>query len=563
VSLELIEAEVKRFLSTKDPEVLCIKGRWGVGKTYGWKKFFEEARKAKVVALKHYSYVSLFGLNSLDDLRYSIFEGTTSGDRIGSSPDEASFQKLINKGKDIARQRRSLAEGIGALFNRKGFADVLFKSAFLAVREQVVCLDDLERAGSGLLVRDVLGLASFLKEERGCKVVLLLNDKEHDEKDEFDRQLEKVADVTIVFDLTPEEAAGIALTDDDQATKLTKPLITKLGITNIRVIKKIERLAKQLVQVLHGIDDNIVDKAVATLVLAGWSVLQPGEGPPLEFLKSYNRTALMMSPERGKRDEEAQRHHLKIADYPFKVADRLDEIVIDGVASGFFESAAILEVARVLEQASQGRSRDTAFSRTWSQLYHGSLTTDDGTFLDALFKSAFDEAAAISPLNINGAVRMLREFGRPKEADELIARYIGEHRQVGPEFFDLRQHHFINDDKIDDNLRAAFDAEKRAFVDTRDPLSVLVLITERRGWNPADIALMAKLSTDDFERLFESLQGDLVQRVLDMVESMGQGSSEGALAIRASSVAALKRIGAKSPIRNRKVARFIAKAEPP
>ncbi len=49
-------------------------------------------------------------------------------------------------------------------------------------------------------------LTSFPK----CNIVLLLNDKEHDETDEFERQLEKVADVTLAFDLTPQEAAAIA-----------------------------------------------------------------------------------------------------------------------------------------------------------------------------------------------------------------------------------------------------------------------------------------------------------------------------------------------------------------
>jgi hypothetical protein len=31
---EMVVKELERFLGDKTPEVICIKGRWGVGKTY-------------------------------------------------------------------------------------------------------------------------------------------------------------------------------------------------------------------------------------------------------------------------------------------------------------------------------------------------------------------------------------------------------------------------------------------------------------------------------------------------------------------------------------------------
>ena len=36
MSVELVKDQVRRFLSTDTPEVLAIKGDWGVGKTYSW-----------------------------------------------------------------------------------------------------------------------------------------------------------------------------------------------------------------------------------------------------------------------------------------------------------------------------------------------------------------------------------------------------------------------------------------------------------------------------------------------------------------------------------------------
>ena len=49
--------------------------------------------------------------------------------------------------------------------------------SFLTIRDQIVCIDDLERRGQRLAVGGVLGLVSFLREQRACKVVLILNDE--------------------------------------------------------------------------------------------------------------------------------------------------------------------------------------------------------------------------------------------------------------------------------------------------------------------------------------------------------------------------------------------------
>lgn len=208
MSLAVVEEEVRRFLSDTTPEVLCIKGKWGIGKTFGWRTFLRKAKQNGTLRLERYAYVSLFGLNSLDDLRYALFERTVAGDMIGEDPDVSTFQALI-KASNFKRLIKPL---VGAIFKRGEVADLAEKAAVFSVRNQLVYLDDLERAGNGLGAREVLGLASLLKEERHCKVVLLLNDQEHDDKGDFDRQLEKVADVTLNFQPTPAEAAAIGLT---------------------------------------------------------------------------------------------------------------------------------------------------------------------------------------------------------------------------------------------------------------------------------------------------------------------------------------------------------------
>lgn len=69
MSLELVENEIRRFLSSGEPEVICVSGHWGVGKTYAWNRYVQDAQRKRRFELKRYSYVSLFGINSLDELK--------------------------------------------------------------------------------------------------------------------------------------------------------------------------------------------------------------------------------------------------------------------------------------------------------------------------------------------------------------------------------------------------------------------------------------------------------------------------------------------------------------
>lgn len=555
MSLTQIRAEVHRFLATDTPEVLCIKGRWGVGKTYGWRNFLKEAVSDNSLALKRYSYISLFGLNSLDELRFAIFERTVFDADIGENADLDTFQKLISKGNRAGRNFRMFLEGISTFFNRKGLSDVIMRSAFLSVQNQLICIDDLERAGDSLKVRDILGLSSYLKLERGCKVVLLLNEMEHNEKEEFEKQLEKVADVTLTFSPTPEEAVNIALSGSTDLLTYLRPLIVHLGITNIRIIKKIEIYGERLAATLEGFSRSVVEQAMATLVLACWSVYQPSNAPTIDFLRSYNRHLRSSSTSTGSSGEEKKSWISVLETYPFTSLDDLDVAIIDGVCLGYFDNPLIYEIGKQLQEQHRRTSRESIFSKAWDELYHGSLAVEDDVFLNELYRGSIEEADAISALNINSAIRILRECGRAEQANEVIDTWFLRQGEQPLDFFKTENHHFFKEDEVDVVFKAAFEERWWKFKDERNPLDVLRELSGR-GWRDADVGLMAKQSVSDFERLFEALHGRDLRLSIDAILQMGRSNSEGASTIKINSLAALLRIAGKSPLRARKIQRF-------
>jgi Cdc6-like AAA superfamily ATPase len=206
-SAETTKAEIARFLQGSEPGVLCITGEWGVGKTFLWRQVLDNLRKANGLSITRYSYVSLFGLNSLDDVKGAVFENMEWLDQ-----DSTNFTQRGKAGaKALAARAKKLSELAGAL----PWVGQAFTKArplyFSLIQDQIVCIDDLERRSKNLDLKDVLGLISFLREQRGCKVALILNaEKLGDNKEEFDALLEKVIEEKVILAPTATDTASIS-----------------------------------------------------------------------------------------------------------------------------------------------------------------------------------------------------------------------------------------------------------------------------------------------------------------------------------------------------------------
>ena len=110
-STEMTRTEIARFLRGSEPGVLCVTGEYGVGKTFLWRSVLDDLRKSKGLSLERYSYVSLFGLNSLDDMKSSLFENMEWLDH-----DPTNFVQRGKAGvKALGARAKKLSELAGAL----------------------------------------------------------------------------------------------------------------------------------------------------------------------------------------------------------------------------------------------------------------------------------------------------------------------------------------------------------------------------------------------------------------------------------------------------------------
>ncbi len=80
---------------------------------------------------------------------------------------------------------------------------------------------------------------------------------------------------------------------------------------------------------------------------------------------------------------------------------------------------------------------------------------------------------------------------------------------------------------------------------------------ERRGWDESDVMLMAQINAEKFERMFEALSGDEVRQSIETIRQLARSHRPEAAKIDEVTTEALKCIAAKSPLRARKIGKFI------
>lgn len=541
VSIEVVRNEIARFLKSTDAEVRCLKGKWGVGKTFAWDRYIKQLKGE--IGLERYAYVSLYGVSSVDRLRLSIVENTIKREQIGQEFDPQSM--LANLGGSA----ESIFSRISQVVMGKDRAALFEQALFLTVRKQVVCIDDLERKGDALKIKEVLGLASFLKEQRKCKVVLILNDGafENDEKDDFKTFFEKTVDSHVTFAPTAEECAQIALPDASGLQGMLRAHCITLGISNIRVIGRIERMARLLELMLGELNAQVLQDYVRDLVVLGWCKYGE-EAPPLEFAKKRRSPTYTGAKEQS--DDEKKWGEL-LDRYGLRYFSTTSAAVLEGIEQGFFDPAVVLPGAQKLHDGYVAQQSEADFHNAW-QIYHRGFGDDENELVEKFNTSFRKNVQYISPMNANGTVGLLKDLGHAAVATELINLYVAS-RDAST--FD-RRNMFRENDISDEEFDAAVKAKIAGIVDDRDPKEVLLKITRNRSWDKPDILLLSKLNADQYVKLFKSIEdSDELSAAIQMARSFagfGNASDEDK-AISQNATEALIKIGKKSNLNKRRV----------
>lgn len=555
MSLQIIQDQIEQFLSSDSPQVIAIKGTWGSGKTYAWKQFLTQAKERNRIATDRYSYISLFGVDSLEDFKYLLFQQAIPMDLIGR---EASLDSFKTNAIRLADKlgRKSLR----SLFKfdwLSGFAHAMESLAYLSVSNYLICIDDLERKGRNLAMRDILGLVSALKEEKNCKIVIIQNDGELDGDDDEDyrKYREKVIDIELRFQPTAAECASVVLDANSELDSILIKHVAALNIDNIRVVKKIKTLSEGLNQLTAELEDEIRYQTFHSLTLFTWCFYGPkNAAPSLDYLKKLGYSLYGVEKEDELTDDK-KRWNAYLQNYNFLHMDELDLAIAQVVETGYVVENEFLQTASEKNSAILASKGEQSFSDIW-RLYHDSFDDNQEEFVAELCAGIKKHARYVTPFNLSGAVRVLRGLGRDDLADKAIDDYIEERSDEGA-LFDLSNYSFageISDARLVERFEEAH-TENAKPPTLREGID---RIAGKGGWGSRDEKALADASEDDYYELFRSEKGKHLSSYVNAALQFGRFSnaSDQQRKIGKTATSALIRLGKESAINALRVAKF-------
>lgn len=551
MSAELIKKELLYWLSLTKAKVVCLKGGWGIGKTYTWRKLLEENYKG--IKSRSYSYVSLFGLNSVEQIKNAIFENSDGlGDNdseLGLEVFQSKYKRIINR---FSRKIPGFFKSIPVI-NSYIDTNALQSLFFLSIKDYIICIDDIERKGVNLLIKDIFGLVSYLKEERNCHIILILNEDvlEKKDKEDYDIYNEKVIDISIKFSRNSSESIDIALQGGQSKVRswIAENCLL-LDISNIRVIQKIEWIVSRIEPFLIKYDDAVLQKIVHSLVLLAWC--RYSNLSLLDFLRNKRGKYFYSSDNKKKTSDEESAWNKLLDNYEFIAMDEFDLVLLQGIEKGFFDEN-INKYADQLSDRLKAANSSDSFESVW-QLYHDSFQENQQEIVDKMYVSFKKNVRYIAPINLDGTVKLFKDFGELEKSHDIIAYYV-EHVQREREFFDIKNTPF-GGDITDEDVIKAFNEKYLSFQDNRSPVEVLLKISKNKSWSRDDIALLSKLNSDDFYQIFKNNSGRELSKIIRTSLQFSQVQDDSEKNITSKARDALKKIGRESQINRRRVSKY-------
>lgn len=150
-----------------DGLVISIDGRWGIGKTAFWKDYVKNV----LISEKKYSendiaYISLFGQDSIESIKSEILLKVSRQTKISKV-----LKKVETTYSPALKEINKLTYGIGGVLGSAALS-ILSDADF---KKKIICFDDFERISDKISHKDVMGLISSLKEDKKCKIVMILH----------------------------------------------------------------------------------------------------------------------------------------------------------------------------------------------------------------------------------------------------------------------------------------------------------------------------------------------------------------------------------------------------
>lgn len=568
MSLKDVQVAVEKFLRSENSLAIAISGKWGSGKTHFWNQVIKDASQQGLV--KKYSYVSLFGMNNLAELKSAIFDNAVSAKDVASGASSSTWTEnakavmrssSIDEAKDPSRRllnfgRKNISQVTPLLGSWGNMARAL---SFFAIKNYVICLDDVERKGADFPLKEVLGLVSMLKEQRDCRIVVILNDDELDsDRMILDAFKEKVFDGEVVFSPSVEECAKLVFTDEWKYSKEVTGKVVLLGIKNIRILQRIRRVIETLLPYVTGKDEALTRQLIHSSILLTWCYnSRESDVPSYEMVKNTSYATLIMSTGKTEQSTSQKLSGKVLSRYGYRDSDEFDLHICQFLEKGYVEEDEFVLMVNSFHEMALKNNHSGSFTQAWG-LFHDTFSNNELELVATLRQRFLDGAKWIPLGNAMGTVRLMRELGREDVADELMDHWIEMAKCENKELLNP-EHAFLSSESVDEKFK---DAVRNAYFSEKLVPALGDAIRDmsgKNGWSKEQIEVLSNASADEYFCFFKSI--DMDSHLDTYIKTCLQFGSftnddENYKLIYANAVIALRRIASENRLNALRLFRF-------
>lgn len=579
VSLELTKQELAKFISNPIPEVMSLRGHWGSGKTWTWVNVLEANKKN--ISLSKYSYVSLFGINDINELKETIFRSTINRSEIGGKPSLKTFSNNIKNilCPEVEYEEKGIVAWIAYqwkhrikplypkvikilhISKRIPYLDKYIEKfltsnamtslSYLAVKDILICIDDMERIGEKLNLQDVFGLVTQLKEQRGCKIVLIFNDEKLNKNEEIFRTFrEKVIDTDIKLLITPFECIKIVFGNCETIESKLVECCNHFSIDNIRVIQRIKKLYDLLKNQLKEFDYAVLEESIYALIPLVWAYYSQGKDV-YEHVKNIQNKEINLSsaPAIG------QDIKYLLNTYTYWRNHQLNSVLLFGVEHGFFIKDKLISAAKLVEERIIVDRKEKEFWEVWGP-YHASFNDNEKEVVTSLHGYYIKHKTTLPLRYLDSILVCFREINQVQLTKELM-----------DDFFETRNHDeilqeanngFGNFGLTDEPLINKIKSLK--FKNRNNKLSIggiLIRAIKENSYNNDDLNLLSEATDEDYYLFFKSINdADMRNKICREAAKFGhiRTDDERYKKVYSAVKEALSRIANESPLNKARVA---------
>ena len=232
-----------------------------------------------------------------------------------------------------------------------------------------------------------------------------------------------------------------------------------------------------------------------------------------------------------------------------------------GFKAGYFDLESLRDKLESKNAEVVRRSSQERYSAAWD-VFHHSFDDNLNEVIDTLYGEFMENAKHITPTNLDGTVRLLKELGESKKASEVLEAYIAA-RSDEHGLFNLKDSNFWG--RIQDaDLIRRFREES---LHTQEPQSlseVLLSMAAKNGWSKDEERVLLDATKEDYYDLFKAYKGEDLRRIIRqslLFKTITNASSEQQSA-SGRAEAALKKIASESALNRLRLSTYDSDLDP-